>query len=175
LNEIVERLYRTLLSTNLPEILNGSRLLTELRYLVLVAVAPSCPHGVGKKQFNRRALQQIAGVLRLDFEYYHEAPEVLEKTLVQSGLIAASKDEAGWTYFSITDEGTEQVVRRVEDLQTLAEVVALKEKYVVPARPIRIEANDLPKTIVRLASGTVTVKDLDTIQDDLIKKLVLHI
>jgi hypothetical protein len=174
MNEIVERLYRTLLTTNLPEILNGSRLLKELRYLVLVAVAPCCPHGVGKTKFNRKALQQIAEVLRLDFEFFHEAPKVLEETLTRSNLVVAAKDESGWTYFSITSEGTEEVVRRVEDLQTLAEVVTLKQKYVVPVKPIRIEARDLPKAMVRLAPGTLSIQDLDTIQEELIRKLVLN-
>ncbi|MGB9022250.1 MAG: hypothetical protein WCC94_02310 [Candidatus Bathyarchaeia archaeon] len=175
MNEIVERLHRTLLTTNLPEILNGSRLLKELRYLILAAVAPCSPHGVAKTKFNRRELQEIAQALRLDFEYYHEAPQVLEETLAQSNLVVADKDDSGWTHFSITSEGIEQVVRRVEDLQMLAEVVALRQKYVMPVKPIRIEARDLPKTMVRLAHpGALSVQDLDTIQEQLIRKLVLN-
>jgi hypothetical protein len=173
MNEILFRLYEGMVKSNLPEILNACPLLDELRYLALVAVAPISPFGLAKTEFNRSDLRKIAKYLRLRYEYYHEAPEVLEKRLAKFGLIVASERDSK-IYYSITKEGEDEVVKRTQSLDDLAEVTKLEQKFLVPGRKATPEEVVLPKNVVHLVSEGMSFEDLLTIEDELVGGLALR-
>jgi hypothetical protein len=172
MSEILLRLYEGLVKTNLPEVLNACPLLDELRYLVLLAVAPASPFGLAKTEFNRSDLRKIAKALRLRFEYYHEAPEMLENRLAKFNLIVANERESR-LYYSITKEGGDEVVKRMELLGDLVEVTKLEQKFLTPGHSIK-EKTVLPKSVVQLASDSPSIDDLLAVEEDMIKGLVLR-
>ncbi len=172
MNEILLRLYEGLVKSNLPEVLNACPLLDELRYLVLVAVAPVSPFGLAKTEFNRSDLRRIAKALRLRFDYWHEAPDVLEKKLAKFDLITAD-DRSSKIYYSITKEGEDEVVKRMRHLEELTEVTKLEQKFLLPGREPKTENVILPKSVVHLANDSLSFEELLVIEDELIKGLAV--
>ncbi len=172
MNEIMLRMYEGLVKSNLPEVLNACPLLDELRYLVLLAIAPVSPFGLAKTEFNRSDLRKIAKALRLRFDYYHEAPEVLENRLAKFNLIIADERNSK-TYYSVTKEGEAEVVKRMEHLNDLAEVTKLEQTFLTPGHAVR-EKMLLPKSVVHLVSDSLSFDDLLAVEEDMIKGLVLR-
>ncbi len=171
MNEIMLRMYEGLVKSNLPEVLNACPLLDELRYLVLLAVAPVSPFGVAKTEFIRADLRKIAKALRLRFDYYHEAPEVLENRLAKFNLIIADERDKK-TYYSITKEGEDEVVKRMEHLDDLAEVTKLEQKFLTPGHDAK-EKTLLPKSVVQLTSDSPSFDDLLAVEEEMVRGLAL--
>jgi hypothetical protein len=171
MNEILMRLYEGLVKSNLPEILNASSLLDELRYLVLIAVAPISPFGLAKEEFNRSDLRKIAKTLRLRFDYWHEAPEVLDKRLAKFKLVTV-KERNSKIFYSATKEGEDEVVKRMELLNDLSEVSKLEQRFLSPANKIA-EKLVVPRTAVGLTSGSLSFESLLAIEDELTRGLMV--
>lgn len=182
MNELVERLYDTLLNSNLPEVLNGDRRLEDLRYLVLTAVAPVDPSAVAKNEFGLQELREIAEKLRLDFgggegkerDWYRPSIRILENRLAPKKLVRVTEKKGKPRFcYSITETGVEEVVRRVERLQALAQVAELKQKMIL-GKVKKTEKETLPQTLVHLHGGPVSAEGLDVIQDELVRELELQ-
>jgi hypothetical protein len=178
MSELVERLYDTLINSDLPEILNGHNKMADLRYLVLTAVAPVDPLAVAKTEFSLVELQEIAGHLRLDFgtegDWYKQPIAILEKTLAPNNLVRVTERKGKPRFFySITENGVEEVVKRVERLQAVAQVAELKRKMMY-GKVRRVEKTVLPKSVVNLCDDSLSVDDLDAILDELVRDLELR-
>jgi hypothetical protein len=171
-------LYDTLINSDLPEILNGDRRLADLRYLVLAAVAPVDPSAVTKTEFSLVELREIAERLRLAFgtngDWFRQPIGILEKTLAPKNLVRVTERKGKPRFFySITENGVKEVVRRIERLQAVAQVVELKRKM-ISGKVRRVEKVVLPKSVVHLCGDSLSVDDLDVILDELIRELELQ-
>jgi hypothetical protein len=174
MSELVDcSLYQGLIKSDLPEILNDKEnRLENLRYLVLTAIARCDPLAVAKNRFSLTDLQEIAAHLRLSFDFYHGALKILEEVLIPAGLVTVTESEGKPRYhYSITEKGWDEVLKRMEVLRTLAQVIEFKRKIVL-GKAKRIENPSLPKNLVGLLSGD-SLEDLDFIKEKLVKDLQL--
>ncbi len=167
-------LYDGLVKSDLPEVLNDkANRLHNLRYLVLTALASCDPSAVAKTRFSLSDLEGIAGNLRLDFEFTKVAPRILEKVLAPARLVAVTESEGKPRYYySITEDGWKEVENRMERLRTLAQVIELAKKLILSKKK-RTDKRDLPKSATGLLGNSVSLEDLESIKEDIIRDLQL--
>jgi hypothetical protein len=152
--------------------LNGEHnRLDNLRYLVLAAVAPCDPQAVAKTRFSIADLQRIAANLRLDFEHTHAAPRILEEVLATAKLIERTEsDGKPRYYYSITESGLREVANKMHSLRTLAQVVEFEKKMILSGKK-RYGRRDLPSNVAGLLGDSVSLDDVRSIKEVIIRDL----